>query len=55
MYALIIGLFCGWWVLAAVVKSEFGWYGMVGWMMVIELLAYTMMSVRGRIAVELNV
>ncbi len=31
-------------------KSEFGLCGVVGGMMVIELVAYTMRSVRGRIA-----
>lgn len=31
-------------------KSEFGVCGVVGGMMVIELLAYTVRSVRGRIA-----
>ena len=34
----------------AVRKSEFGLIGVVGGMTVIELLAYTMRSVRGRIA-----
>ena len=38
------------WVLAAVGKSEFGLCGVVGGMTVIELVAYTMRSVRGRIA-----
>lgn len=31
-------------------KSEFGLYGVVGGMTMIELLAYKMRSVRGRIA-----
>ena len=52
LYALVIGLFCGWWVLAAG-KSEFGLCGVVGGMMAIELLAGTMRRGRGRIvAVE---
>lgn len=34
----------------AVGKSEFGLYGVAGGMTVIELLAYTMRSVRGGIA-----
>ena len=38
------------WVLAALGKSEFGLIGVVGGMTVIVLLAYTMRSVRGRIA-----
>ena len=43
------------WILAALRKSEFGLYGVVGGMTMdgmsmIELLAYTMRSVRGRIA-----
>ena len=38
------------WVLTAAGKREFGLYGVVGGMTVIELLAYTMRSVRGRIA-----
>ena len=40
----------GRWVLAAVGKSEFGLIGVVGGMTMIALLAYTMRSVRGRIA-----
>ena len=43
------GLFIGRWVLTAG-KSEFGLYGVVGGMTVIELLASTTRSVRGRIA-----
>ena len=35
-------------------KSDFGLYGVVGGMMVIELLACTMRSVRGRIAAAEN-
>ena len=38
------------WVLAAVGKREFGMCGVVGGMMVIELLANTMRLVRGGIA-----
>ena len=37
-------------MLAAAGKSEFGVCGVVGGMMVIELLAYTMRRGRGRIA-----
>ena len=55
LYALVCGLFISRWVLATVGKSEFGLYGVVGGMTMdgmsmIELLAYTMRSVRGRIA-----
>mgnify|MGYP003302429131 CR=1 FL=1 len=50
LYALVCGLFISRWVLAAAEKSEFGVCGVVGGMMVIELLAYTMRSVRGGIA-----
>ena len=49
LYALVCGLFIGRWVLTAG-KSEFGLYGVVGGMTVIELLAYIMRSVCGRIA-----
>ncbi len=45
----VCGVVVGRWVLA-VEKSEFGVCGVVGGMMVIELLAYTVRSVRGRIA-----
>ena len=48
----MIGLFCGRCVLAAVAKSEFGVYGVVGGMTVITLLAYTLRSVRGGSAVD---
>ena len=52
---LVCGLFIGRWVLAAVGKSEFGVCGVVGGMMVIELLAYAMRLDRGRIvAVEMR-
>ena len=50
LYASVCGIFISWWVLAAVGKSEFGLCAVVDGMMVIELLAYTMRSVRGRIA-----
>jgi len=50
LYALVCGLFISRWVLAAVGKSECGLYGVVGGMMVIELLAGTMRRRRGRIA-----
>ena len=49
LYALASGLFIGRRLLAAG-KSEFGLRAVVGGMTVIELLAYTMRSVRGRIA-----
>jgi len=39
-----------WWVLTVVGKSEFGLYGVVGGMTMIELLAGTMRRRRGRIA-----
>ena len=47
VYTLVCGLFIGRWVLAAAGKSEFGVCGVVGGMMVIELLAGTMR--RGRL------
>ena len=47
LYALVCGLFISRWVLAAVGKSEFGVCGVVGGMMVIELLAGKMR--RGRV------
>ena len=50
LYASVCGIFISWCVLAAVEKSAFGLLGVVDGMMVIELLAYTMRSVRGRIA-----
>ena len=37
-------------MLAALEKSEFGLYSVIGVMTVIVMLAYTMRSVRGRIA-----
>ena len=42
LYALVCWLFISQWVLAAVSKTDFGLYGVVGGMMGIELLAYTM-------------
>lgn len=50
LYALVCGLFISRWVLAALGKTDFGLYGVIGGMTVIALLAYTMWSVRGRIA-----
>ena len=50
LYALVCGLFVSRWVLAAAEKSEFGVYGVVGGMMVIELLAGAMRRGRDRIA-----
>jgi len=49
LYALVCGLFISRWVLAAIGKSEFGVCGVVGGMMVIELLAGTMR--RGRVGI----
>ena len=48
LYALVCGLFISWWELAALGKTDFGLYGVVGGMMVIELLAGTMRRGRGR-------
>ena len=42
LYALVCGLFISRWVLAALGKTDFGLYGVVGGMMGIELLAGTM-------------
>ena len=51
LYALVCGLFISRWVLsAAVEKSEFGLYGVVGGMMSIEMLACAMRRGRGGIA-----
>ena len=50
LYALVCGLFISRWVVAALGKSEFGVCGVVGGMMVIELLAGTMRRGRGGIA-----
>lgn len=40
LYALVCGLFISRWVLAALGKTDFGLYGVVGGMGVIALLAY---------------
>ena len=48
LYALVCGLFISRWVLATLGKTDFGLYGVVGGMMVIALLAFTMRLVRGR-------
>ncbi len=53
--AVVCGVFVGWWVLAALGKSEFGVCGGVGGKMVIELLACKMRRGCGEVAVELNV
>ena len=50
LYALVCGLFISWRLLAALGKSEGGLDGVVGGMMVIELLAGTMGRGRCRIA-----
>ena len=47
---LVCGVFISRCALAALVKSEFGLYSVIGVMTVIVMLAYTMMLVRGRIA-----
>ena len=52
--ALVCGLFISRWVLAAFVKSDFGLYGVVGGMMVSELLAGTMRLERGGIAASVS-
>ena len=44
------GLFISRWVLAALGKTDFGLYGVVGGMMVIALLAFTRRQVRARLA-----
>ena len=49
LYALVCGLVISLW-LVAVGKSEGGFYGVVGGMMLIELLAGKMRLVRGGIA-----
>ena len=50
LYALVCGLFISRWVLAALGKTDFGVSGVVGGMMVIELLAGAMRLERGGIA-----
>ena len=52
LYALVCGLFISRWVLAVLGKTDFGLYGVVGGMMGIVMLVYTMRLVRGRIAAE---
>ena len=47
LYALVCGLFISRWELAVLGKTDFGLYGVVGGMMVIELLAGAMR--RGRV------
>ena len=49
LYALVCGLFISRWVLAALGKTDFGLYGVVGGMMMAVLLS-EMRMVRGRIA-----
>ena len=46
LYALMCGLVISQWVLATVGKSGFGSYGVIGGMVVIVMLAYTMGVVR---------
>lgn len=53
LYALVCGLFISRWVLAALGKTDFGLYGVVGGMTVIVMLAYTMRLVHGGIGVGL--
>ena len=50
LYALVCGLFISRWVLAALGKTDFGLYGVVGGMTVIVMLAYTMRLLRGGIS-----
>ena len=50
LYALVCGLFISRWVLAALGKTDFGVYGVVGGMIAIELLAGKMRLDRGGIA-----
>ena len=52
--ALVCGTLISRCVLAALEKSVFGLYGVVGRMAVIELLAYTMRSICGGIAAVEN-
>ena len=49
------GVVVGRWVVAALGKSEFGLCGVVGGMMMIDLLACTMRLDRGRFAAMMNV
>ena len=55
LYALVCGLYISRWVLAALGKTDFGLYGVVGGMTVMALLAFTMRQVRDRIAAGVNV
>ena len=55
LYALVCGLFISRWVVAALVKSEFGLYGVIGGMMVVVVLAYPMRLARGEIVSGMNV
>lgn len=55
LYALVCGLFISRWVVAALVKSEFGLYGVIGGMMVVVVLAYPMRLARGEIVAGMNV
>ena len=48
LYALVCGLFISRWAAAALGKTDFGLHGVVGGMMVIALLAYTVRPVRDR-------
>ena len=50
LFALVCGLFISRWVLAALGKTDFGVYGVVGGMIAIELLAGTMRQDCGGIA-----
>ena len=52
LYALVCGLFICRWVLAALGKTDLGLYDAVGGMMVIVLLAYTMILVRGGVTAD---
>ncbi len=49
LYVLVCGLFISRWVLAALGKTDFGLYGVVGGMMVIALLAFVMRFVRAEL------
>lgn len=47
MHALVIVVFISRWMLAALEKSEFGLYGVVGGMLMIALAVSVMRHVRG--------
>ena len=49
----VCGVVVGRWVVAALGKSELGWCGVVGGMMVVVLLAFAMRLVRDGIAAEM--